>query len=118
MKKTVVIAGRKVPVSAWMSAPVITVGATASLEEAADLIRERSIGCLPVVVGGLIVGVVTRGDLWRAGLRREQLGTHLCAACRTHRHVRPDRNMEDVTFCLECRERSRPNEHDDLGEGD
>jgi acetoin utilization protein AcuB len=58
----------KARVSRCMSAPVETVGATATLDEAATLMRRRGVGCLPVTVGGLVVGIVTRSDLRHEGL--------------------------------------------------
>jgi CBS domain-containing membrane protein len=41
---------------------VATIDATAPLQEAATLMRERKIGCLPVVEGDRLVGVLTEGD--------------------------------------------------------
>ncbi len=55
-----------------MSAPVITVGRTASVAEIARLMSERKVSGLPVVdEAGKVVGIVTDGDL----LRRAELGT-------------------------------------------
>lgn len=45
-----------------MHGDVATIEATAPLQEAAALIRERKIGCLPVVEGDRLVGLVTEGD--------------------------------------------------------
>lgn len=47
-----------------MAAPR-TVSANSSVEEAADLMRRCAVGCLPVVAGGLLLGVVTRERLRR-----------------------------------------------------
>lgn len=56
-----------ISVSEYMSVPVLTVRADASLAEAADSMRECGVGCLPVVMGGLLLGVLTDADLVRAG---------------------------------------------------
>lgn len=45
-----------------MHGDVATIDATAPLQEAAALMRERKIGCLPVVEGDRLVGVLTEGD--------------------------------------------------------
>ena len=52
-----------------MSSPVITVEADRPLRDAADLMIERRVNRLPVVVEDRIVGIVTRADLVRAYLR-------------------------------------------------
>jgi len=55
-------------VSEYMSVPVLTVRADATLVEAADSLRECEVGCLPVVAGGLLLGVLTDAELSSAGL--------------------------------------------------
>ena len=45
-----------------MRGDVVTIDATASLQEAAGLMRERKIGCLPVVAGDRLTGILTDGD--------------------------------------------------------
>lgn len=56
-------AGRAATVSDCMVVPVTTISANASVEQAADLMRTCEATCLPVVAGGLILGVITRGQL-------------------------------------------------------
>ncbi|MGZ6123695.1 MAG: CBS domain-containing protein [Myxococcales bacterium] len=46
-----------------MSAPAITLPAGADLKDAAKLLRRRSIGCLPLLERGRVVGIVTTSDL-------------------------------------------------------
>lgn len=46
-----------------MSAPVATVGPNATLRQAANLLRGRSIGCLPVLDGQRLVGILTVTDI-------------------------------------------------------
>jgi len=48
-----------------MSEPVIAVEPESSLEEAAGLMVEKKIGCLPVVAHGTLVGMLTTTDLLR-----------------------------------------------------
>ena len=42
---------------------VVTVTPNTPVREAARLMRERNIGCLPVVNGGKVIGMVTTSDL-------------------------------------------------------
>jgi acetoin utilization protein AcuB len=46
-----------------MTAPVVTAGPTTTIREAANLLRGRVIGCLPVVRRGKPIGIVTVSDL-------------------------------------------------------
>jgi CBS domain-containing protein len=55
-----------------MSAPAITVGPDASVEEAARLMVERRVTRLPVVSDGALVGIATRADLMRALIRPDE----------------------------------------------
>ena len=48
-----------------MSAPVVSVGVGAGLDEAARVMAEKKLGSLPVVDRGRIVGIVTETDLLR-----------------------------------------------------
>ena len=49
-----------------MSSPAITVPPESPLEEAARLMVEREISCLPVMRGRELVGIITEGDIFRA----------------------------------------------------
>lgn len=49
-----------------MSSPPISIPSDASLELAADLMRENKINRVPVLRGDRLVGIVTRNDLVRA----------------------------------------------------
>ena len=48
-----------------MTYPVITVAPDTSVGEAAALMLQKGIGCLPVVDGATLVGIVTKTDLLR-----------------------------------------------------
>jgi acetoin utilization protein AcuB len=46
-----------------MTKPVVTIGPDATIRRAANMMRGRTIGCLPVTRGGRLVGIVTTSDL-------------------------------------------------------
>ncbi|MGZ8480823.1 MAG: CBS domain-containing protein [Candidatus Limnocylindria bacterium] len=54
-----------------MTTPAVTVEADRSVPEAAALMVDRDVNRLPVMDAGRLVGIVTRGDLVRAYLRRD-----------------------------------------------
>lgn len=51
-----------------MSVPVITVRPDVPLDEAAVTLCECGIGCLPVTLGGLVLGTLSGEELSRAGV--------------------------------------------------
>jgi len=55
------VSGRSV--SDVMAAPAMSATPEMTVRKAANLLRGRSIGCLPVVEGGDLVGIVTTTDL-------------------------------------------------------
>ncbi|HSN98049.1 MAG TPA: CBS domain-containing protein [Candidatus Nanopelagicales bacterium] len=56
------------PVSLYMSAPVLTVPESTPVFEVHRMLTERRISCVPVIDGGGVpVGVISRTDLLRAG---------------------------------------------------
>lgn len=55
-----------------MTAPAITVDADRPLGEAASLMVDRGVNRLPVIESGRLVGILTRADLVRAYLRRDE----------------------------------------------
>ena len=48
-----------------MSTPPVVIGPNASVDEAALVMAEKKIGCLPVVEGDQLVGMVTETDVLR-----------------------------------------------------
>jgi predicted transcriptional regulator len=56
---------RTIRVKEVMSEPVITVSPEATVKEAAHLMVEHKIGCLPVLQGHTLVGIVTEADVLR-----------------------------------------------------
>jgi CBS domain-containing protein len=56
---------KTVRVKEVMSKPAVTVSPETSVKEAAQLMMERKIGCLPVVEGETLLGLVTETDMLR-----------------------------------------------------
>ena len=70
-----------------------------------------------MVSAGELVGIITRGDLRRAGVEESLLGAHYCACCGSPHGVREDpRGVAE--FCLDCIERELACPDDDIGTGD
>lgn len=59
------------PVARCVGRPPVTIPPTATLDDARACMRVYGVGCLPVVASGLLYGILTRGDLRRAGLPGE-----------------------------------------------
>jgi acetoin utilization protein AcuB len=55
----------KLKVEKIMERHVVTVGENEVVEEAARVMVDRNIGCLPVMRGSLLVGIVTEEDIFR-----------------------------------------------------
>lgn len=51
-----------IPIREVMSRNVLTVDAKTSLRDAAEIMLERKIGCLPVVAGDYLIGILTEAD--------------------------------------------------------
>jgi CBS domain-containing protein len=51
-----------IPVREAMSEPVVTIAPQASLREAVELMAQKKIGCLPVVDGTKLVGLLSESD--------------------------------------------------------
>jgi CBS domain-containing protein len=62
-------AGEAVAVSQVMKTDPVTVFPTTPTLDAIDLMRSHGVGCLPVVEGGLLVGIVTAMDFLSASAR-------------------------------------------------
>lgn len=55
-----------------MTSPAITIEPDATLTKAASLMHRRGVNQLPVLDGGQLIGIVTRGDLLKAFLRTDR----------------------------------------------
>ena len=56
---------RSLEINDVMSTPAVTVEPSAPVQEAARTMAEKKIGCLPVVEGGRLVGILTENDMLR-----------------------------------------------------
>jgi CBS domain-containing protein len=73
--RKVILKGRSsadTPVSHIMSAPVVTVSLSNSVQECMQLMTTRRLRHLPVVEGRKVVGVVSIGDLVKAVMEEQQ----------------------------------------------
>jgi len=78
-------------VSERMSLPARTLRPDAGIEEAAATMADCRVGCLPVTLGGLVLGTLCDADLERAGVEPSASCTH----AHPHRHRRrPRRAVE------------------------
>ncbi len=110
---------RSHPVGDLMATRFWSVPPGTSLRAAAKVMADHHVGCLPVVASDELVGVVTRGDLRRAGVAEQLLGAGHCAACGSVHGVLPLWEGSDVEFCLNCIEVARDHiDYGELGSGD
>ena len=72
---------------------------THSVREAIRQMRSQEVEALPVVQDGRLLGLLTRGDLLRAGVPDSALGP-LCSGCGTHHHIRAAHG--GAAFCADC----------------
>ncbi len=84
-----------------MARDVFALQPSSTLAEAAAAMRALAVGCLPVVERERPVGVVTRGDLRRAGIPEQLLGAHECMECGSVHGVRTDGHA-GIEYCLDC----------------
>ena len=66
------VAGRREEVRAAMKSPVLTIDKNDEVEVALRIVLEQGVGCLPVLDGRQLLGLVTRRDLLRRGLDLEE----------------------------------------------
>jgi acetoin utilization protein AcuB len=71
------------PVRDRMTVPVLTVRPDANVEEAASAMCASGVGCLPVALGGLILGTVSESEIARAGVHDPHPRCH-----HTHRRAK------------------------------
>src|SRR5262245_56363001 len=103
------LAARDALVGDCMSSPVLCIGPDTTLAEAAQILVEPEVSCLPVVTGAFLVGIVTRAALATAGLgpSEEMSATKLaCAACGTtdaaDNPVRREPRAGGIPLCPDC----------------
>ncbi len=77
----------KLKVREFMSHPVYTVQAECPIEDAARIMVERKVGCLPVMRGDDLVGIITETDIFKAFTRMLAGGEPgIRMTVRLHRH--------------------------------
>ncbi|MCB0309068.1 MAG: hypothetical protein KDD48_06830 [Bdellovibrionales bacterium] len=87
----------------YTNGPVIVISYAASLDETAASMLKHSIGCLPVMCGEQMIGLVTRSHLTNAGLLYESISdVPECLACKSDKHVQVLDVNTRVAFCREC----------------
>jgi predicted transcriptional regulator len=102
-------AARDALVGECMSSPVLCIGPDTTLRDAVDIMAENNIGCLPVVTGAFLVGMVTLEALATAGLTEEQPeAPETCVACSTTENVRRDPRAGCLALCADCLGRTSP----------
>lgn len=80
----------KLKVKEFMSHPVYTVEDECPIEDAAQVMVEHKIGCLPVMGDGNLVGIITETDIFKAFTRMlagGEPGTRLTVRLHRHRGV-------------------------------
>ena len=89
-----------------MKVPVVTIGARETVLRAADVMRDRQVGCLPVLdERRRLVGIITEGDLMRVGAIGLDHLPPACMSCGNRHHVRAgvaERTADSVAFCVRC----------------
>ena len=81
-----------------MTRNVVWLLSDATLVRAKSLMDSNGVNALPVSDSGTW-GIITRGDLVRAGVGDRPT----CTACGATHHLRPHRLYEDEMLCRECR---------------
>jgi len=96
----------------------IWAGAETSARQAICLMRRAGIGCLPVLDGPALVGVVTRSDLRRA-LGEQALDQTCCAYCHGIEGLDDDDRIPGMCACAACRDLERtPTDSVEVGDVD
>lgn len=81
-----------------MSSPVLCIGPETTLHEAAEIMSENAIGCLPIVTGAFLVGVITRDRLAGLGVKADVTAEEITAAI----DEETEETEEQVDFCVAC----------------
>lgn len=107
-------AARNALVGDCMSSPVLCIGPDTTLDEAAQIMFDQHISCLPVVTGAFLVGIITRAALATAGIGPADgadVEPDACSACGADRprdKVRRDPRAAGIPLCASCLGRTSP----------
>ncbi len=109
-------------VSACMKSPVLCIGPDTTVKDAVDIMDQNEVGCLPVVTGTFLVGMITRDRLSKltgkpparsllASIELEtepeteqEVETTTCTACGREDAVRPYYRAGMLPLCTDCAE--------------
>lgn len=113
-----VSAPRGTLVGECMTTPVLCIGPETTVSEAAEIMTENEIDCLPVVTGAFLVGVITRDKLTHMGIPNEEQtvpdlldeiapdeeeeDASTCVACGSEKRVRKDVRAGLMPLCVDC----------------
>ena len=102
-------------VGACMKTPVLCIGPDTTVKDAADIMEQNEVGCLPVVTGAFLVGMITRdrlskltGKEVRASVPEDLIdepepeAAPECAACGKETMVRPHYRAGMLPLCGDC----------------
>jgi CBS domain-containing protein len=97
-------------VSACMKSPVLCIGPDTTVEDAAEIMEQNEVGCLPVVTGAFLVGMITRDRLTKLTNEEKEPepaaepipDDESCAACGRTRAVRPYFRAGMLPLCGDC----------------
>jgi CBS-domain-containing membrane protein len=104
------------PLARFVRSPFVFVRIDATAAEAASVMLECRVGCLPVLdETGELRGIVTRRDLRRVGALPGTRGVDLCAGCGDTHSLGTSKRGGDVVFCRDCLDRGRPHHQDTEG---
>ena len=89
-----------------MTETVVTAPPDCPVRHVAELMRERNVGCLPVLdERRRLCGIVTEGDLMRVGAIDVDHLPLACMSCGSRHHVRAGvsrRTTSAVAYCVRC----------------
>jgi CBS domain-containing protein len=89
-----------------MKVPVVSIGARDTVLRAAEVMRERNVGCLPVLdERRRLCGIVTEGDLMRVGAIGVDHVPPACMGCGSRHHVHAGvsrKTTSTVAYCVRC----------------
>lgn len=89
-----------------MRAPVVSIPGRETVLRAADVMRERNVGCLPVLdERRRLSGIITLGDLMRVGAIGVDQLPPACLTCGSRHHVRAGISRHtggSISYCVRC----------------
>jgi CBS domain-containing protein len=105
-------------VGTCMKTPVLCIGPETTVQDAADIMEQNAVGCLPVVTGAFLVGMITRdrlskltgkevrstpsGDVSLEDVLAEAPDDSTCAACGRETTVKPYLRSGMLSLCKDC----------------